>query len=105
MDNRRGSRTKFVKHPLIEVSTICISALSLFTLFALLTYNPADPSFFSSTHGLAHNACGRVGAYVSSLFLQGFGMGAFLLPAALFFVAVTIYKREGSTQSSAHWEG
>ena len=99
MDNRRsGSGAKFVKNPLTEAGSLSVFAMSAFTLFALLTYTASDPSLFSNGHGLAHNACGRVGAYVSSLFLQGFGMGAFVLPAALLFVSITIHKREGLTR-------
>jgi len=69
--------------------------MATFALIAILTYYPADPSLFSNAHGLARNACGRVGAFLSSLVLQCFGMGAFLLPAALYFMAATIHRREG----------
>jgi S-DNA-T family DNA segregation ATPase FtsK/SpoIIIE len=98
MENRRASSSKAVKNPMAEAGSLCVFALSVFSLFALLSYNAADPSWFSNGRGLAQNACGRMGALVSSLFLQGFGMGAFLLPAALFFVSVTIHKREGATR-------
>jgi S-DNA-T family DNA segregation ATPase FtsK/SpoIIIE len=108
MENRHGSsrsaknagsaKAAPSKHILSEVSSIFIFALCLFVLIALLTYNPADPSIFSNIKGQAHNACGRVGSSLAAVVLQGFGMGAFLLPAALFFISAGIHKREGFTR-------
>lgn len=91
-------KPKSEKHPFTEVASIVLFALSVFTLISLVTYNPADPSFFSNSHAAPQGACGRVGAYLSSAILQYFGMGSFLLPAALLFMATTIYKREGSVK-------
>jgi DNA segregation ATPase FtsK/SpoIIIE, S-DNA-T family len=61
---------------------LCISALLLFLAFA--SYSPLDPSFNSASvltgSRAARNWIGVVGALVSDLVLQGFGIGAFLLP-------------------------
>ncbi len=61
---------------------LCISALLLF--LALASYSPLDPSFNSASvltgSRAARNLIGVVGAMVSDLVLQGFGIGAFLLP-------------------------
>jgi len=61
---------------------LCISALLLF--LALASYSPLDPSFNSASvltgSRAARNWIGVVGAMVSDLMLQGFGVGAFLLP-------------------------
>ena len=61
---------------------LCISALLLF--LALASYSPLDPSLNSAsvltgTHA-ARNWVGVVGALISDLALQLFGVGAFLLP-------------------------
>jgi S-DNA-T family DNA segregation ATPase FtsK/SpoIIIE len=61
---------------------LCISALLLF--LALASYSPLDPSLNSASvltgaHA-ARNWIGVVGALVSDLTLQFFGIGAFLLP-------------------------
>jgi len=61
---------------------LCVSALLLF--LALASYSPLDPSFNSAsvlttTKG-ARNWIGIVGAVISDLCLQAFGIGAFLLP-------------------------
>lgn len=69
---------------------LCVSALLLF--LALASYSPLDPSFNSASvltgAHVARNWIGIVGAYLSDLLLQFFGIGAFLLP--LFAVAMGI---------------
>jgi S-DNA-T family DNA segregation ATPase FtsK/SpoIIIE len=61
---------------------LCVSALLLF--LALASYSPLDPSLNSAsaltgTH-VARNWIGVIGALISDLALQFFGIGAFLLP-------------------------
>ncbi|MFY9560868.1 MAG: DNA translocase FtsK [Terriglobales bacterium] len=61
---------------------LCVSALLLF--LALASYSPLDPSFNSASvltgSHAARNWIGIVGAYLSDLILQFWGVGAFLLP-------------------------
>jgi DNA segregation ATPase FtsK/SpoIIIE, S-DNA-T family len=61
---------------------LCVSALLLF--LALASYSPLDPSLNSASvltgSHAARNWIGIVGAFVSDLLLQFFGVGAFLLP-------------------------
>jgi DNA segregation ATPase FtsK/SpoIIIE, S-DNA-T family len=61
---------------------LCVSALLLF--LALASYSPLDPSLNSASvltgSRVARNWIGVVGALISDLMLQGFGIGAFLLP-------------------------
>jgi S-DNA-T family DNA segregation ATPase FtsK/SpoIIIE len=61
---------------------LCVSALLLFLAFA--SYSPLDPSFNSASaltgSHPARNWIGIVGAYISDLLLQFWGLGAFLLP-------------------------
>src|SRR5882672_6442855 len=61
---------------------MCVSALLLF--LALASYSPLDPSWNSASvltgaHA-ARNWIGVVGAFTADMFLQFFGIGAFLLP-------------------------
>ncbi len=85
MENRKNIK--------IEVGSLIVFSLAAFTLVALLTYSGVDSSLFSHGVGAPQNACGRVGAYLSSVALNYFGLGGFLLPAGLFFIATTIHKR------------
>jgi S-DNA-T family DNA segregation ATPase FtsK/SpoIIIE len=61
---------------------LCVSALLLF--LALASYSPLDPSLNSASvltgARAARNWIGVVGALISDLMLQFFGIGAFLLP-------------------------
>ena len=61
---------------------LCVSALLLF--LALASYSPLDPSLNSASvltgSHAARNWIGIVGAVLSDLLLQFFGVGAFLLP-------------------------
>jgi|GEM_PF-383675 len=79
----------------VEIGSILVFAFAVFALTALATYHPADPSFFTVTNAKVANACGRVGAYLASGFFECFGIAAFLVPAALFFIAASIFRREG----------
>jgi S-DNA-T family DNA segregation ATPase FtsK/SpoIIIE len=78
-----------------ELGSVALFAFALFSLFAIWTYAPQDPGFFSSSNAPIQNACGKVGAYLASLMLQCFGLGSFVLPAAIGFVSASLYKREG----------
>ncbi|HEY1462287.1 MAG TPA: DNA translocase FtsK [Terriglobales bacterium] len=64
---------------------LCVSALLLF--LALASYSSLDPSLNSASiltgSHAARNWIGIVGALTSDLVLQGFGIGAFLLPVFL----------------------
>ncbi|MGE0614146.1 MAG: DNA translocase FtsK [Bacteriovoracia bacterium] len=88
------------KRMAIEILSLLCLALAVFSICALVTYNPRDPSFFTNTHQAATNACGWVGAYLASLLLQSIGLGGFLLPAALIFLATTVHQREGFVRAT-----
>ena len=64
---------------------LCVSALLLF--LALASYSPLDPSLNSASvltgSHAARNWIGILGAYLSDIVLQFFGIGSFLLPAFL----------------------
>jgi DNA segregation ATPase FtsK/SpoIIIE, S-DNA-T family len=61
---------------------LCVSALLLF--LALASYSPLDPSFNSASvltgSHAARNWIGIIGAYLSDVVLQFWGVGSFLLP-------------------------
>src|ERR1019366_5047959 len=69
---------------------LCVSALLLF--LALASYSPLDPSLNSASvltgNLAARNWIGVVGALISDLTLQFFGIGAFLLPIFPFMLGV-----------------
>ncbi len=97
-DSSRKNAEKPEKTPLfLEVGSLLAVATSIFTLLSLATFESTDPSFLHHASGATsiRNLCGRIGSYCASALLQVFGCGAFLIPAALFFSAVILHRRQG----------
>jgi len=73
---------------------LCVSALLLF--LALASYSPLDPSLNSASvltgSRAARNWIGIVGAIISDLLLQLFGIGAFLLPVICGFLGARWFR-------------
>ena len=70
---------------LSEFFGVALFAAALFSLVALVTYDPLDPVWFFSTdgHETPVNFAGRVGAFVAELAFQLVGFSAYLLPLVL----------------------
>jgi len=69
-----------------EIIAIALFALGLLLSLCLVFFNPDDSSLNSVGGRETHNLVGPVGAYVSDLLLQTFGIASYLLPL-LFFLA------------------
>jgi DNA segregation ATPase FtsK/SpoIIIE, S-DNA-T family len=73
---------------------LCVSALLLF--LALASYSPLDPSLNSASvltgSHAARNWVGIIGAYLSDLILQFFGIGSFLLPVFLGMLGIRWFR-------------
>ncbi len=84
-------------HYMDEVAGTLLVALGLLIGVSLLTYHPEDPSFLSiSSTPTIQNAVGKVGANLSALFFQLFGVGATLFPLFLTAFGLRFFqKREG----------
>ncbi len=65
-------------------------ALALCLLVMLVTYNPNDGGFFTTTVAAnqIHNAIGIIGAYFADLFVHLIGASAYILP--LFFIVLAL---------------
>ncbi len=77
-------------HLWFEVGGIVCAGIAVFVLCCLISYHPEDPSFetgLSVTPPQIHNWGKQIGAYLSSILFQMLGLGAFAIPAALFFMA------------------
>ncbi len=89
----------------IELGTITITAFALFMWIAIFSYHSQDSSFFTQSTEPVLNACGRVGASLSALFLQFFGMAAFLIPVGFLFVAAQTHSKEGIARALSSLAG
>lgn len=61
-----------------ELGGICIAIAALVLALALLTYNPADPSFDTASAAHPTNLAGLAGAQAADMLLQGFGAAGFI---------------------------
>ncbi|MGH8460595.1 MAG: DNA translocase FtsK [Stenotrophobium sp.] len=80
-----------------EAALLTCTALALFLLGMLISYSPNDHGPFSSgTAGPVSNLMGAVGAWIADALLSLFGYGAFLLPWAVLWLGIRIFRGNGS---------
>ncbi len=77
-----------------EILGIGLLGLFIFFMVSLLSYHPLDPSFTGVASGEAKNLCGKVGSYMSDLFIQAFGMMSYLIAAYLLVFAVFYVRKK-----------
>ncbi|MCC5851588.1 MAG: DNA translocase FtsK 4TM domain-containing protein [Alkalimonas sp.] len=79
---------------LLEVGLILCCGLALFLLLALISFNPADPSWSQTgyQHGVS-NYAGPVGAWLADLLLFSFGWIAYLMPVLVAGLGYLLFKR------------
>jgi DNA segregation ATPase FtsK/SpoIIIE, S-DNA-T family len=84
-----------------DALAILFLAVGLFLTVALVSFHQMDPSWSATgSGGAVRNWGGTVGAHVSDLLLQLFGVGAAGLPALCMALAYWIFRGEGI---SGHW--
>ena len=74
--------------------SFCCLSLAMFFALALMSYNPADPSFNVITNADPENWAGMAGAYIADPILQIFGLAAFLL-VMIFLCWAFVFYAEG----------
>jgi S-DNA-T family DNA segregation ATPase FtsK/SpoIIIE len=76
-----------------EILGVILFALGILLVASLVSFSPHDASFNNqiSQPQKAANLAGFVGAYLSDIFLQVFGLTAFLWPAFFLFIALKIF--------------
>jgi S-DNA-T family DNA segregation ATPase FtsK/SpoIIIE len=91
-----------------EMVGILLAALGIFLFLSLISYSPTDPSFFSYNPAQGkeiQNWTGIVGAYLSSLLFQGFGLPSILIPFLLGLYACSFIFRWQVKYLSLKWAG
>lgn len=79
---------------LLEVGLILFCGLALFLLLALLSFDPADPSWSQTGYqNGVNNYAGPIGAWMADLLLFTFGWIAWLVPFLLAFGGYLLFKR------------
>jgi S-DNA-T family DNA segregation ATPase FtsK/SpoIIIE len=79
---------------ILEVGMIITSAFSFFLLLALISFDPADPSWSQAgLHGQTHNWVGAMGAWFSDILFFSFGAIAYIIPFASAFLGWFMFQR------------
>ncbi len=71
-----------------EIAGVILIFAALFLLVSLISYNPEDPSWATSSGKKISNFGGRVGASLAEAFLQFLGVAALFFPAAFFYLGI-----------------
>ena len=88
----KGFFTSIVQ-ALLDGFSLLVLAFDFFLLVSFLSYAPHDPSWNVSVRGLPDNLMGTWGAYVSDLFFQCFGLGAWVWILSGFGIFVSLALR------------
>ena len=75
-----------------DVQGIIYLSLALFFSVSLGTYSPLDPSLNTLGQQPIQNYCGYIGSFLSDLFYQGFGAGAFFIVFILIKLSFTTFS-------------
>lgn len=76
-----------------EVLAVVLIAAAILIVLSLFTYDPRDPSFNSvGPQREPQNLIGVVGAFISDVFLQWFGLASLLIPVLLVLIAVRAFS-------------
>jgi DNA segregation ATPase FtsK/SpoIIIE-like protein len=96
-DIRLQARTLFAlsgTQRLIEVGLIAFTGAAAFMLLALLSFDPADPSWSQTGYqSQINNVAGPIGAYIADILLCFFGWLAYVIPPLVAFSGYLIFKR------------
>lgn len=76
-----------------EVLAVVLIAAAVLLLLSLFSYDPRDPSpNLVTTNREPHNLIGVVGAFISDVFLQWFGLASLLIPVLLVIVSLRAFS-------------
>ena len=80
--------------PFREIGLVGLAAAAVYTLLAIVSYSPMDPSFTYSGNGAdVQNLVGRSGAWFADLMLYLFGVMAYAVPVALVVIGLRLVRR------------
>jgi S-DNA-T family DNA segregation ATPase FtsK/SpoIIIE len=79
--------------PFREIGLVGLAAAAVYTLLAIVSYSPMDPSFTYSGNGAdVQNLVGRSGAWFADLMLYLFGVMAYAVPVALVIIGLRLVR-------------
>lgn len=89
MSNDELKKEKLTK----ELQGMGLATIAIFLLISTTTFNSQDVSWNSySSDGTVQNLGGRLGAQIADLMFSSFGLASYLIPAALLYMAYTLFR-------------
>ena len=93
MSNKSRTKHSGKKSLANEVLAVVLVVAAILLVLSLFTYDSRDPSFNSvGPQHEPHNIIGVVGAFISDVFLQWFGLASLLVPVLLVLVAIRAFS-------------
>src|SRR6185503_4144751 len=93
MSTKSRTKSSAKKSLANEVLAVVLIAAAVLLLLSLFSYDSRDPSPNSvGPQREPHNLIGVVGAFISDVFLQWFGLASLLVPALLIIVALRAFS-------------
>lgn len=78
----------------LEVGLILCGAFAIFLFLALVSFNPADPSWSQTGYqGTIENAAGAIGAWFADALLFAFGFVAYIIPFGLAGLGYVMFRQ------------
>jgi S-DNA-T family DNA segregation ATPase FtsK/SpoIIIE len=109
MPQAKRKKVKSTKEPVItpkvraglrESVLFLLTVVALFLLISLISFSPKDPGWTHSIDtGMVSNLGGRTGASFANLFLNLFGLMAYLFPIMLLWLVVRIYRQKSASHA------
>lgn len=78
---------------LLETGLIISTFAAIFILCALISFDPADPSWSQTGYESVRNITGAAGAWIADILLLTFGWLAYLVPAAIQIFGYLLFKQ------------
>jgi len=94
--HKKTSIPKKEEHHFRELVAFALVGAGLLIFFALVSYNPWDPSLTTATHRQVSNWIGPVGAYVADVIHQMIGLSAYLVAWLPLGLGVTTLLKKNS---------
>jgi S-DNA-T family DNA segregation ATPase FtsK/SpoIIIE len=87
-----------------EGGFILLTALAIFLLVSLITYNDQDPGWSrTAAQTLVANGAGRIGAWFSDIFLTFFGYLAYMFPSMIAYGGYRVFQNRNLVGHFNRW--
>ncbi len=89
---------------LVEALMIVLGIFSIYLMAALISFDPADPSWSQTAwHEPIHNLGGSVGAWVADTLFFTFGALAYVVPIIILILCVVVFRQRHNNEGADYF--